>query len=376
MSVLEAKQILTQRVEQIAKLMGKMKLAEFMSLPESEFQKLIQEVENDPLFRKLTVPETGVVKYKKFSRTGLAHPRSISLDPTITPSRNYLDIEFFLGQEEEIIPIIREIGVGKFKKYFLDGIPGITLEEIARKCKLTKEKIKRINNFVDKFYLEAKLTESSPDKRTQRIYYSTIASIEKRKNEFIINYLSREIVKGCYLINFDRFEELKKRKVFTSSEVKKINPLFNKLKLINSRKTTIYQIIKNLIKVQYDFLLSGNFDHLKFFTQASLSKKIGVNPSLISRAIRRKAIRIPQGRQIPIKILFPSRREIRKKLIKEIIEQEKSEIEKGALSKSYSDEEIRGQLRRKNGIFISRRSVSECRKDLKIPSSFERTYQE
>ncbi len=101
-----------------------------------------------------------------------------------------------------------------------------------------------------------------------------------------------------------------------------------------------------------------------------------MNPSLISRAIRRKAIRIPQGRQIPIKILFPSRREIRKKLIKEIIEQEKSEIEKGALSKSYSDEEIRGQLRRKNGIFISRRSVSECRKYLKIPSSFERTYQE
>ena len=375
MGVLEVKQISIQRVEQIAKLMGKMKLAEFMSLSEAEFQKLIQEVENNPLFKRLTIPGAGIVKYKKFSKTGLAYSRSIPLDPTITPSRNYLDIEPLLAQEEEIIQIIKEVGVDKFKKYFLDGIPGMTLGEIARECNSTKKKVKKVNNFVDKFYLEAKLTESSQGHRIQRTYYSTIASIEKRKDEFIINYFSREIVKGRYLINFDRFEELKKRKIFTSREVKKINSLFNKLRLINSRKITIYQIIKKLIEVQYNFLTSGSIDYLKPFTQASLSKKIGVNPSLISRAIKRKAIRIPQGRQIPIKILFPSKREIRKKLIREIIEQEKSEIEKGILSRPYSDEEIRAQLRKKNGISISRRSVSECRKDLKIPSSFKRVYQ-
>lgn len=375
MGALEAKQILVQKVQQIAKLMGKMKLAEFMSLPEDEFQKLIQEVENDPLFKKLTVSKTRVIKYKKFSKTSLAHSPAITLNPAITPSRNYLDVESLLAQEKEIIPMIREVGVNRFKKYFLDGISGMTLEEIARECNLTKEQAKKISNFVDRFYLKAKLTEPSQDERAQRIYYSTIASIEKNKNGFIINYFSHEIVKGRYIIDFDRFKELRKKEVFAKNEIKKINSLFNKLRLINSRKITVYQIIKNLVEAQYGFLVSGDFDHLKTFTQASLSKRIGVNPSLISRAIRRKALRIPQGRQIPIKVLFPSKREIRKRLIRKIIEQEKAEIEEGTLSKPYSDEEIREQLRKKNGIFISRRSVSECREDLKIPSSFERTYQ-
>jgi len=145
--------------------------------------------------------------------------------------------------------------------------------------------------------------------------------------------------------------------------------------LINSRKTTIYQVIQNLIEVQRDFLLSGDFQDLKPFTQVSLSRKIGVNPSLISRAINRKAIRIPQGRQISLKTLFPSEREIRKKLIREVIEQEKNEIQNGSLSKTYSDQEIRTQLRKKYGISISRRSISDCRKNLKIPSSFERIHQ-
>ena len=45
MSALEGRQVLAQGAKQVAKLIGRLKLAEFMNLPEGEFQKLIQKVE-------------------------------------------------------------------------------------------------------------------------------------------------------------------------------------------------------------------------------------------------------------------------------------------------------------------------------------------
>ena len=375
MSALEGRQVLSQRTKQVAKLMGRMKLAEFMSLPEDGFQELIQEVENDPLFKKLMLPETKIIRYKKLPWTRIAQPKMLPLDPAITPSQDTLEVESFLAQEKDLILTIKKLGVDRFKKYFLDGVSGITSKEVARQCGLTLETVKRINDFVDKFYLESKLTESREHNRTARIYYSTIASIEKENGELTIGYFSPEMAKGRYLIDFDRFEKIKKVGIFAKDEMRKIDSLLNKLRLINSRKTTIYEVIQNLIEVQRSFLLSGDFKDLKPFTQVSLSRKIEVNPSLISRAINRKAIRTPQGRQIPLKTLFPSEREIRKKLIREVIEQEKNEVQNGSLSKAYSDEEIRTQLREKHGTSISRRSISDCRKNLKIPSSFQRMHQ-
>jgi hypothetical protein len=375
LSALEGRQVLTQRAKQVAKLMGRMKLAEFMSLPEDDFQKLIQEVENDPLFKKLTLSEIKIIRYKKLPWTKIAQPKMLPLDPTITPSRDTLEVESFLASEKDLVSTIKKLGVDRFKKYFLEGVPGITSREVARQCGLTLETVKKINDFVDKFYLESKLTGSSQDNRTTRIYYFTIASIEKNNGGLSIGYFSPEMAKGRYLIDFDRVERIKKGGIFAKDEIRKIDSLLNKLRLINSRKTTIYQVIQNLIEVQRDFVLSGDFKDLKSFTQVSLSRKMEVNPSLISRSINRKAIRTPQGRQISLKTLFPSEREIRKKLIREVIEQEKNEIKNKSLSKPYSDQEIRTQLGKKYGTSISRRSISDCRKDLKIPSSFERMHQ-
>jgi RNA polymerase sigma-54 factor len=355
--------------------MGRMRLAEFMSLPEDDFQKIIQEVENDPLFKKLTLSEIKIIRYKKLPWTKITQPKMLPLDPAITPSRDTLEVESFLAQEKDLVSIIKKLGVDRFKKYFLDGVIGITSTEVARQCGLTLETVKKINDFVDKFYLQSKLTGSSQDNRTTRIYYSTIASIEENDVGLAIGYFSPEMAKGRYLIDFDRIEKIKKVGIFAKDEIRKIDSLLNKLRLINSRKTTIYEVIENLIEVQRDFLLSGDFKDLKAFTQVSLSRKMGVNPSLISRAINGKAIRTPQGRQISLKILFPSEREIRKKLIREVIEQEKKEMQNKSLSKPYSDQEIRIQLRKKYGTSISRRSISDCRKDLKIPSSFERMHQ-
>ncbi|MFQ5835203.1 MAG: hypothetical protein ACE5HR_04700 [bacterium] len=173
-------------------------------------------------------------------------------------------------------------------------------------------------------------------------------------------------------MNFDRFEELKKAGEFDKSEIKKINSLFDKLRLVNSRKTMTYRIVQNIMEAQRDFLESGNFRDLKPLTQASLSEKVGTDASLISRAISRKAIRTPQGREISLKTFFATKKQIRKGLIRQIIDQEETKIQNKIIKKPYSDGEIRKKLKEDYGVSISRRSVSEWRMDLKIPSASER----
>lgn len=375
MSFLGVKQTLTQKERQIATLKGRMKLAEFMSQPEDEFQRFIQDVENDPLFKKLMLLDAKIIRFKNSPWTRVAQAKMLSLDPAITPSRNTFEVESFLAKGKEFVSTIKNLGVDRFRKYFLDGTSGMISKEIARECDLPIETVKKINDFVDKFYLESKLTESTEDNRTRRIYYSTIASIEENNGQLTIGYFYPGMAKGRYLINFERIREMNQAGILSKDEIRETNSLLNKLRLINSRKTAIYEIIQKLMEVQREFLLSGDFNNLSSFTQASLSRKMGVSPSLISRAISGKAICTPQGRQILLKTLFPSERKIRKELIREVMQQEKDKIRRKFLSRPYSDEEIRIQLIEKFAVSVSRRSISDCRKELKIPCSFKRMSQ-
>jgi RNA polymerase sigma-54 factor len=372
MSPGKAGQILSQKGKQIAILKGRMRLAEFMSQPEDDFQKLIKEIKNDPLFKRLAAPESKVIKHKKFPGTSLAKFKTIPLDPTVTPSADTLEVESFLVQEEDLVSTIKKLGVDRFKEYFLDTVSEIIPEEIAEKCDLTIEEVKKVNNFVDRFYLQTESRESPQEVKTSKIYYCTIASVEKEENGFSIGFFSAPMIEGRYIINFDRLEELKKTEEFDKNELKKIKTLLDKLRLINSRKTVIYQVVQKIVETQPDFLESGNFRDLEPFTQVCLSEKIGVDASLISRAITRKAIRTPQGREIPLKTFFPTKKETGKELVRQIIVQEKNEIQNKTIKKPYSDGQIQKKLKEDYGLSISRRSVSEWRLDLRIPAAGER----
>lgn len=375
MSPGKAGQILSQKGKQIATLKGRINLGKFMSLPEDDFQKLIKEIEIDPLFKRLATAETKVIQRKRLPGTSLAKFKTIPLDPAITPSRDTLEVESFLTQEEELISTIKKLGVDRFKKYFLDNVSEMTLEEIAGECDLTVEEVRKVNSFVDRFYLQAESGGLPRDQRPQRIYYSTIASVEREEGGFSIGFFFPEIVEGRYIINLDRLEEMKRAGAFDKSDIKKIKILFDKLRLVNSRETVIYRIVQKIIEVQRDFLESGNSMDLKFLTQASLGKKVGTDASLISRAINRKAVRTPQGREISLKTFFPTKKEIGKELIRQIIVQEETEMQNKIIKKPYSDGQIQKKLKEDYALSISRRSVSEWRMDLKIPAAAERMYQ-
>jgi DNA-directed RNA polymerase specialized sigma54-like protein len=80
----------------------------------------------------------------------------------------------------------------------------------------------------------------------------------------------------------------------------------------------------------------------------------------VSRGLRGKSIDTPWGEEIPLWRFFPRPKQFRKQLLRQLLEAD------GGLS---SDETIRAELLEKFGVAISRRSVTNLRKELQFPAS-------
>lgn len=346
-------------MRETVRLRGRLKLTRMMSLPEDEFAKIIREINDDPLFQELK--RLTVIRYKRFPGVSVSREKTIPLNPEITPNFASLGKELFA--QDEVTTIIEKLGRENFKRYFLNNSEMITLEEIAEKCNLTLEEVRRINDFVDKFYLENEFSQSPNDYRPKGISYTTVARIEETEDGLVITSFSADITRGRWTIHEEMLKESGNR--FTPQEIRKIKGLLNKARLVNRRKSVIYQILQNIIEIQKDYLISRDIKDLKLLTQRNLSRKIGVDPSIISRAIARRTVEIPEAGEIPLKKFFRNQRDMRKELIEKIFESEED-------SKSWSDEKIGKVLHRKYHLSSSRRAVCDSRRELNIPSSYER----
>ncbi|MFB0527463.1 MAG: hypothetical protein ACETVT_01140 [bacterium] len=353
------------QTKQLLKLIGRIKLADLMELSESEFAKIIKKIESDPLFKKLFSPsdlQEKAVSYIRFPQSRLSKS-FYELKEDIAIDRSSLNIESFLNSRKETIPLIKRLGIDKFKKYFLYNDGELSYKDISLACNLAEKEVTKIMTLIDDFSIQSEFFNPSMINLDSNIFYSKIAKIEKdNSRDFVISFFSPYLVKGRYWINYEKLAELKNR-VFSQAELKKIDSLVYTLKAINARKSIIYQVIRKILKKQSVYFATGNPKDLVTLSQRELAKEIKVNPSLISRAIARRSIETPWGEEYPVKYFLPSRKKIIKRLITDIINDGKC---------IYTDEGIRKELRKAFNIDISRRSVASYRKELRIPLYSER----
>ena len=361
---LELKQI--KQVRQIPGLVNKIELVKLLQLSEKEFAELIKDIEDNPLFKKLAYygdSNWNVINRKKFPKTDVSE-KFYELKEEISGEKSSFNIESLLEKRKECISIIKKLDESKFREYFLYNEPIRPLEEIAGRCLLTVEEVKKVFDLIDEVSIYSDLYNPSALDPGLRIHYNKVASIEKDDSgNFTINFFSPYFVRGKYKIDYDKLAELKNKKAFSPEELKQLNKLLHKLKLINDRKSTIYQIIQEMIEVQNRYFLSEEENDLISFRQKDLAKKIDADSGLICRVIAGRSIVMPWGEEKPIKYFFSTRKKILKNLIKNVILDEENNL---------NDENIKAKIQNKYGIEISRRSIAEYRHELKIPSSFKR----
>jgi len=366
MPTLDFKQAQKPQTKQISRLIGKMKLSNFIELSERDFAEFVKRVEENSLFIRLTYSrnkEEKAISYKRFDGTGMSR-YFYELREDMVPAGDSFDLNPLLVNRGEVISIIKKLGMDKFKRYFLYNEKEMVPEEIAIECELDISDVKRINNLIDEMSIHSEFYNHSSIIEGKKIYYSKIASIEKGEDgNYYIGYFSLNLARGRYFINYEKIWNLKKNNTFSREELKKLNKLLRDLELINKRKSTTHQIIQYIIKIQFRYLKSGDPLELVPFSQSELAQKIEVDPSLVNRAISRRSIDTPWQEEKLLKYFFPSKKEVRKNLIKKIIMEEK---------KPKSDEGIRSVLKERFNITISRRSVSSCRKELAFSHSWKR----
>lgn len=335
----------------------RMQQAGLLQMPDDEFHRLIINIEQSPFFLRLYRKEK-LIHHQRFPRTNISSS-FYQFKEEMVADTGSLNIESLLLNKEHIVRQIQRLGLERFNRYFLFPESGMTLEEIARECDLDVSEVQEMNSLIDEFSIMSEFYHPS-NFTSDVIHYSKVASVDREKDGFVISYFSPSFARGCYLINYERFEELNRSGAFSKAEAREARQLFKKLELINSCKDTVNQILQNIIKKQALYLGTSNSKSLLPFSQKELAKTIGLAPSSVSRAIRGKSIDTPWGEEIPLKHFFPRPKRFRRELLRQLLEGD---------HELSSDEIIRTRLWEKFGVAISRRSVANLRKEVEFPAA-------
>jgi len=154
--------------------------------------------------------------------------------------------------------------------------------------------------------------------------------------------------------------------------------LFYKLRRINSRNEFTHRIILGVIEHQRKFLSTGDPIDLVPFSQVGLAKWLNVNKSpeidisWISRLVNRLSVIMPSGEERILESFFPTQKDVNKRFIKQILDQENEDIDSGRIKRPLTDNQIRAKLESEYRVKLSRYSIALCRKDMGIPPAKRR----
>ncbi|PIV53712.1 MAG: hypothetical protein COY53_06035 [Elusimicrobia bacterium CG_4_10_14_0_8_um_filter_37_32] len=353
------------------KLIGAIKLSQLIQLSETNFSNLIQNIETRPLFLRLAYPENKkekVISYQGFARAKTFLHYLELKEHLLSISDNSSLGNLFI-KHKKVLPVIEKIGESNFKEYFLYNEEQLSLNQVAGRCRITPEDARKIGKLLDDISIHNELIYPSAfvDKWS-RLQYTKIAYIEKVEHcrdtqptayEFVINFFSPYYAHGKYLIDYKKLDDLKAGGVFNEDELESVDALLSKIELINFRKTRLYRIITELIERQRAYFISGDLADLIPFSEKQLAIEENINLSSVSRLIHHRSIVTPRGEEKTLKDFFVSRKTWIKQMIKNMLPDDRAP--------HYPDSKLRDEIKGKYSVNLSRRSIADYRKELKIP---------
>ena len=186
---------------------------------------------------------------------------------------------------------------------------------------------------------------------------------------FSLNYTAREFSIE-YQISDEKLTSYLNGTKPAEEERNNVNRLLNKVRRINTRNLIVHRLLEKIVEQQRDYFASSNEFNLKPLTRAELARLISdskngshsldftIDTSRISRALRDLSIITPSEKEIPLRFLFVSRKDMVKRCIKAILNREKQDIGSGRITKPHTDEERRRIIKEEYGLSVTRREVS------------------
>ncbi len=325
---------------------------------------------NDKGFCKISIEEAALLTKTSLKQSKLVLTKLKLLDPegifssTIEEHLSYQlkKKKLFNNNYQIIIRHLKDVALGNYNK-------------LAKLCSLKEnEIIKMVNNI--------KMLKPTP------IDSLEIEQIEKIIPDIIVKTHKKNIV--CTLNNTNNYEVIIDEKYLNDMKIKQkyqnIKETKNYIKNciahgkmlqnnLNRRNNTLLLISEKILNYQKNFFFNGEEDLLPL-TNRTISEKIVMNESTVSRAVKNKYIKF-NNKILPLKYFFSSRTNNKDKNINNSSISIKIKIQKIIANEEknnivYSDSNIVNILNEEN-ILISRRTVTKYRESLNIANSLIRS---
>jgi len=268
-----------------------------------------------------------------------------------------------MGENEPRGELIGKIILAEFLEYTLEKFANFIrgLEELPLYQKLSHEGIITFRYLPD---TKVAREESFPS--------GVIAEV-KNDSSFSIRY-SNAGFSIEYMVDNEKLQRIINGGKLTEEDKKDISRLLHKLRRINTRNLITHEVLKGILNCQRDYFESNSELDLKPLRRAELarailkenSRGIVTDISRISRVIRGMSIITPHGKEVALRSLFPTKREMMKRHIRVLLASEREDMYGGRLKVPYTDEQIGCKLSDEHNLSITRRVVAYCRKSLGI----------
>ena len=330
---------------------GAMKLAQLLQMSEREFEARVRRIEADPLFSRLM--EARAVRIEPYSaRYAARKPDGRVLSISGEGQSALID-----GQTKQV-EIVRKIGQERFEEFFL-GVEEIPDQKRAEACGLSIAEVRSLRELVDRAYIQAEFERPSQSPAPAQVF-SLVAGVELEGGKPVLAFFNREIWKGRYRLDGGRLSDLRQSLPF--AQARRLDKLVAQLDLLDRRKSTLYRVLEVLLEAQQEYFVSGDPSSRRPLLQISIARRLDVLPSVLSRLVSNKSIRLPWGFEAPLKELMPTP----KRLLLDRVYELTSSLP------ASSDERLRVEIAERFGSHLSRRSVAQYRKELGLGGVHQR----
>ena len=284
----------------------RVRFAQLSALGGENYPELLRETESSHLFLELR--NARIIRYESYRGFEKCF-RYRPLERDI-PSRYQADVEGFLEGREDIIRLIKKMGQGRFKDYFLSG-NYFGEEELCAGCGLSPGEARAVIEFVDKLFVQNRFAcpPSGLNANELKAEYYRVGRISGERGKYVFEFYSLDDWRRRYRIDYENLNKFKGG-LETESGKRELDELVSTLEMINKRKRLLHNIISYIMTFQSGYLETGLYYRLKPLTIRKLAARLNVCPSNVCRIIRGKTVDLPRGEEKEMKFFFPNRKKV------------------------------------------------------------------
>lgn len=350
------KQSLGLRTEQRLAVLGRLRMADWIEMPERVFAREVETVEKDPLFRKLyhgTAALPAVIRRQRWPRAKLS-AGFYEMDDARIAAGERVDVEGKLDARQDVLPLIKRMGQASFERYFLRAEEDVTLPEIALRTGLSESEVSRVHDLLLEIGAQAEFAgapQAAPAEKGTVCLARLTLEAGKPSFEFMAPYWAR----GLYQLRYDDLESWKSSGELDGEERRRLRHLLKKLETLNLRQSTIFRILEAVGNIQAGYLRTRRPEDVRPVSLRLLARRLQLAPSTVSRAMAKRRLRLPWGEELPMIGLVPGQRHVLKDILGLWLKDDPGQ----------TDAALARRLKKERGIDVSRRTVNAVRHALR-----------